>query len=865
MAWLLFWRVVLKEFTPFPGAVITQSVRFVCSEYDFSGKQGITIAEDDIEIEGNGAVIRGGMTHAIPIHVKDAADSTVPAEAVCAESKYFGTGIRIVGRSGIIMRNITISGFDLGIQIDHCENVILEKCNVSGCFHDPDWGWDERGNHGGILLIGSNKCVIRSCRANQVWDALHLQYSDNNLLEGNDFSRTSNTGLKMWRSCGNRILNNDLSWGIRISPGEVHARDSSCVLVEAGSNDNVFRNNDMTHGGDGFFIRVLNSWMSTGNVLENNDCSYANNNGIEAWADCNTYIRNKANHCSYGFWLGNSNHTVLLENEAAYNGSDFHNAPEAFGNAGIAFVNGSCSHSTIKGNQIHHNTGPGIAIRNSRDNPSLHMLISNNRIEHNRSKGTFFGHGIYLKHTRLVLLQSNIFSGNEGEELFADGEDNDIYTQDNEQKYGNTKNLTVNPEQGIILAGKPVRFRVDAGLGSVHWDFGDGSFAAAIQPEHVYSTHGMFPLSVTSADEQGVRLAGRAIHVLPGSFQPFETEKAECPEGTLAFLPGIYGLDVPHASWGMGTERRLWLHGLRRRIADDSVLVLQLQYTGDQKPDWEKSRLFPVVTLFSSPKNYLVLKPEKPLISMETALFSEYRGSGCILLFPLSSRPGFLVSKHGEGIDGGVREIEIDCGASDAVQSSLIVNALGFATVRDDLPVMPDLIPGNLEKAIPFKNAITYRENHDTDSKEGIAFREHIVKKWETTDAAGVLFRSSIVIDKAQVVMRPRLIGGYQQAESVAFALLPLESLSAGMWEPVVLHTASSYSNGICTYRFGPIHSEGLRLAGIHNGMRDGIARFSAFFTNSVQSLRISTKTGRIRIDSISMMLNKEPSLDNKL
>ena len=78
--------------------------------------------------------------------------------------------------------------------------------------------------------------------------------------------------------------------------------------------------NDITQGGDGIFIRVLNGWVSRGNVFVENDTSYANNNCIESWSPGNTYIRNKANHGSYGFWLGGSDQTVLIGNEAAFNG-----------------------------------------------------------------------------------------------------------------------------------------------------------------------------------------------------------------------------------------------------------------------------------------------------------------------------------------------------------------------------------------------------------------------------------------------------------------------------------------------------------------------------------------------------------------
>jgi hypothetical protein len=39
------------------------------------------------------------------------------------------------------------------------------------------------------------------------------------------------------------------------------------VLVEPGSNGNHFLDNDITHGGDGVFVRAINRWVSTATCL----------------------------------------------------------------------------------------------------------------------------------------------------------------------------------------------------------------------------------------------------------------------------------------------------------------------------------------------------------------------------------------------------------------------------------------------------------------------------------------------------------------------------------------------------------------------------------------------------------------------
>ena len=92
-------------------------------------------------------------------------------------------------------------------------------------------------------------------------------------------------------------------------------------MVQAGSDDNYFADNDITHGGDGVFLRPSPAgWASSGNVFERNDASYANNNCIEAQCPRNTYRHNKANHGSHGIWVGWSNETIIEDNEACYNG-----------------------------------------------------------------------------------------------------------------------------------------------------------------------------------------------------------------------------------------------------------------------------------------------------------------------------------------------------------------------------------------------------------------------------------------------------------------------------------------------------------------------------------------------------------------
>jgi parallel beta-helix repeat protein len=357
---------------------------------------GLIIEADGITVDGNGATLAG------PGKVGDL-------------KSFVGVGVLARGCSNVTIRSLKVRGFQSALVAQDGEGWLVEGCDFSDNFHDPDFGWGERKSCGGMILTRISRSVIRNNKANRVWDGLALTECDDNQVAGNDLSRCSNVCLKMWTACRNTISDNNLSYGIRIKPGEVHARDSTSVLMESGSNDNHFHRNDITHGGDGVFIRVLNGWVSTGNLFVENDCSHANNNGFESWSPGNTYIRNKANHCSYGFWLGGSDQTVLIGNEAAYNGRPDgpHNAPEAgFGHGGIVIVGGASSHSLLQGNHCHHNNGGGIVFRGDTASKggkwrTYHWIVQQNRLENNRF-------GIWGRWGDWIYLANNTFAGNGG-------------------------------------------------------------------------------------------------------------------------------------------------------------------------------------------------------------------------------------------------------------------------------------------------------------------------------------------------------------------------------------------------------------------------------------------------------------------
>lgn len=429
-------------------------------------------------------------------------------------------GIEGKGVSGVTLKNINVKGFETGLRVEDARKWTVEGCNFSDNFHDPEFGWGENGRRGGILLVNVRDSIIRNCKANRVWDGCVLDRSDGNTLSKNDFSRCSNTCLKLWRASRNTIDDNKLDYGIRIKPGEVHARDSTCVLIETGSDDNVFRKNSCTHGGDGIFIRPLNGWISTGNRFEKNDCSYANNNGFECWAPGNTFIGNTANHCSYGFWMGGSDRTVLDGNEASFNGDpkSNHNSPHLpkNGHAGIVFMFGSGTHIIVRNNKCVGNHGAGIAVigdQGSRGKnwKASHWIIEGNTLTDNRW-------GVFAEYADWIDMGANTYRGNTADLHKAAGVTNLIerpadpavkaaprVVVKGSERVRVGEKVSFDASQSADLANRPLTFR---------WDLGDGTIATVAKVEHAFKTPGFYRVGVTATNGSLSDLGWRNVYVV---------------------------------------------------------------------------------------------------------------------------------------------------------------------------------------------------------------------------------------------------------------------------------------------------------------------------------------------------------------
>ncbi|MFO0929460.1 MAG: PKD domain-containing protein [Gemmataceae bacterium] len=511
-------------------------------------------------------------------------------------------------------------------------------CNFSGNFHDPAFGWGENGRRGGIVLERVHRSTVRKCRANNVWDGCVLVGCNGNRLEGNDFSRASNTCLRLWNACRNAVCGNDLNHGIRIRPGEVHARDSACVLIESGSNDNRFVGNSCTHGGDGIFIRVLNGWVSTGNLFEGNDCSHANNNCVEAWSPRNTYLRNKANHGSYGFWLGASDQTVLIGNEASYNGlpRGNHNSPHLpeAGHAGIVFLFGPSSHTMVRRNRCVGNNGAGIALvgdlgTRGRKWKAFHWIIEQNTLRDNRW-------GVYAQHADWLDLAANVFQGNTAKDVHLDDvthatqhPDKPGITHPPQARLAGPSFARVGQEVAFDAAGSsdpdghPLRYRLD---------LGDGTVTDKAQVRHMFRAPGFYRVGLTVNNGLLSDLAWRDFYVVanvaelgtdgqakewtwqddkPPGWDDSKVKFVDDREVLIAGKSSVRALVKPYS----GARVNLLYPSARKAglaLEGKSRLVFWIKAVNEDVTGWQGPN--PVVTLYESATRFVRLTPRDDLL-----------------------------------------------------------------------------------------------------------------------------------------------------------------------------------------------------------------------------------------------------------
>jgi parallel beta-helix repeat protein len=315
-------QTILKK-----GLVITKSTKIKKGNYnldafDSLNKSVIVIQGNNIVIDFAGATLNGNAKGLTP-------------------DQFYGVAIIVKGGRNITIKNLAAKGYKVAVLARNVDGLTIQNCEFSYNYRQhlnstqkkediSDWLTHHHNENDEWLRYGA-AVYLRGCTNFSVSDskvtggqnALMMMECTNGTVYNNDFSFNSGLGIGMYKSSGNKIMYNKLDFNVRGYSNGVYNRgqDSAGILVYEQSSNNLFYNNSVTHGGDGFFLWAGQTTMDTGkggcnnNRIVNNDFSYAPTNGIEVTFSSNQIIGNRIFECDHGIWGGYSYNTDIASNQ----------------------------------------------------------------------------------------------------------------------------------------------------------------------------------------------------------------------------------------------------------------------------------------------------------------------------------------------------------------------------------------------------------------------------------------------------------------------------------------------------------------------------------------------------------------------
>ena len=315
----------------------------------------VRIDPDAVIEDADGDGVIHIVTDGITVEFEDGAHLRgAPADR--AADTYAGIGIRIDGRRDVTLRNARVSGFKVGIRATDAPGLTVERADLSGNYRQrlkstaaaedgSDWLWPHKNdedewtrNYGAALSVKNAEDVtLRGITVRRGQNGIILNRVNNSRIYDNDCSFLSGWGLAMWRSSRNTITRNALDFCVRGYSHGVYNRgqDSAGLLIFEQCNDNIIAQNSITHGGDGIFGFAGREAIgeeptqdakytggNRGNIIANNDLSYAPAHGLEmTFSHDNVVIDNRfADNAICGIWGGYSNGFLIAHNIFENNG-----------------------------------------------------------------------------------------------------------------------------------------------------------------------------------------------------------------------------------------------------------------------------------------------------------------------------------------------------------------------------------------------------------------------------------------------------------------------------------------------------------------------------------------------------------------
>ncbi|MFO1064916.1 MAG: PKD domain-containing protein [Pirellulales bacterium] len=379
---------------------------------------------------------------------------------------------------------------------------------------------------------------------------------------------------------------------------------------------------------------MLNRWCSVDNTFEGNDYPYANNNGFECWAPGNTFVCNKANHCSYGFWLGGSrSNPCLRTNEASFNGlkEGNHNSPHLpqASHAGIVFM---FDHLLLRRAAIaaSSTTEPGSlaseTLNPAREAESPLSLDRRSKWPNNNRWG------FYARFADWISLNGNQLDANSNAAVEASDGVTRLTTSNTGfeefYKYAvSPSRLNVQiPES--ITAGRSFNVTIDGvkvAQPKIEWDFGDGTKNEKESAAHTYSQSGFYRLGVNAIGNLQSQLGSYDVFVISRqpelgsnpdewSFQPEPGLKVVFNRDTQSHISGADSIFADVRPYHGFLVQFVW-HPKAGAVSLQSHTKLSfwLKAINPNLPGWQSEN--PELRLTDSQGRKAVLKPKRDWLS----------------------------------------------------------------------------------------------------------------------------------------------------------------------------------------------------------------------------------------------------------
>ncbi len=233
-----------------------------------------------------------------------------------------GTGIVVQGKRGVVVRNCTVRGFELGLLVADSSRVMVRDSDFSGNYVDDNSPLDLGGWYpkGGVMLHNTSNSTVQNVTATGNIAGVQVVNGGSNVIRLNRLNKNRGWGIRLVNSPRNRVEENEGNYNNRSCWS---GQDSGCESAGIGivnSDYTLVVGNSFNFSGDGIY---------QGNTPEraSNNCSYLYNvlndnsaNGIEAtFSHDNRFIGNELQRNNYGFWLGYGSWDLVSGNYMADN------------------------------------------------------------------------------------------------------------------------------------------------------------------------------------------------------------------------------------------------------------------------------------------------------------------------------------------------------------------------------------------------------------------------------------------------------------------------------------------------------------------------------------------------------------------